>query len=87
VVLTAFAAEVTAGAGEREAFLAGVEMIEGFLLDGVDGECTGMAIGLGIEGAFAVYATAAASTAVGFDEALVGAEFATDDMVLQFLII
>ena len=87
MVLTAFAAEVTAGAGEREAFLVGVEMIEGFFLDGVDGECTGMAIGLGIEGAFAVYTTAAVSTAVGFDEALVRAEFATDDMVLQFLII
>ena len=87
VVLTVQAAEIAPRAGDGETGRARVEMIEGFLLDGVNGECTGMAIGLGIEGACAVYATATASTAVGFDEAMVGAEFATDDVFLQFRII
>ena len=66
MVLTVQTTEVTPCAGQRQTGGARVEMIERFLLDGVDGQRTGFAINLADEHAIVISTTTtAASLAVG----------------------
>ena len=70
VILTVFAAEVAACAGKGEARGARMEVIEWFLLDGIDSQRTGFAIDLAHEDA-TVITTAAADARLAIGDATV----------------
>jgi hypothetical protein len=53
-------------------------MEERFFLDGIEMESTGITVCQGIELPILVYAVAAVAAVLGFEQALVGAEFAKD---------
>jgi len=87
VVLTVQAAEVAACAGQRQAGGAWMEMVEGFLLDRVDGQSAGLAISLADEHAATIVAAAAkTSLAVGY-AAVVRTELTLDRRASQLLVI
>ena len=87
MVLTVEATEITTCAGEGETGGTRMEVVEGFLLDGVDGEGAGMGVDFAEEHA-GVVATAAAETglAVG-DVAVVGAQLTHDRSIVLLAII
>ena len=87
VVLTVHATEVTPRAGEGETGGAGMEMIEGFLLDGIDGQRTGLGIDLADEHTVVVATTTTTACLAIGDMAMVGTELALDSTVVQSLII
>ena len=86
VVLAVQTAEVAAGAGDGEALCAGVEMVEGLLLDGVDGQRTRLTIDIADESAVQIAtATADARLAVG-DTAVVRTEQTLNSAARRFVI-
>ena len=87
MVLTVQTTEVTPCAGQRQTGGARVEMIEGFLLDGIDGQRTGLGIDLADEHTVVVATTTTTACLAMGDMAMVGTELALDSTVVQSLII
>lgn len=87
MVLTVETTEVAARTGKGETHGARMEVIEGLLLDGVDGEGTGLSIDVADEyAALIASATTETALAVG-DVAMMRTELALDLAVLQTMII
>ena len=87
MVLTVQTTEVTPCAGQRQTGGAWVEMIERFLLDGVDGQRTGFAIDLADEHAFVITTTATAPSLSFGDATMMRTEQALYHAIVQLLII
>jgi hypothetical protein len=87
VILTVEATEVTACAGKRKALGAWMEMIERLLLDGVDGQRTGLSIDLAKENTTIIATTATASCLTISNMAVMRTERALHGPTLQLLII
>ena len=87
MVLTVEATEVTTRTGEGETRGAGMEMVEGLLLDGVDGKGTGTAVDLADEHTVLIPAAAAHTRLAVSNMAVVGAELTLDCPILQLAII
>ena len=87
VVLTVQTAEIATRTGEGETRGAGMEMVEGLLLDRVDGEGTGFGIDLADKHATLISAAAADASLAFGDVAMVRTELALDLPIIQTLII
>ena len=87
MVLTVQTTEVTPCAGQRQTGGARVEMIEGFLLDGVDGQRTGFVIDLADEHAIVITTTATAACPIVGDTTMMRTEQALHHAIVKPLII
>ena len=87
VILTVEATEVTACAGQRKALCAWMEMVEWLLLDGGDGQGTGLAINLTKKYTTIISSTETASCLTIDDMAMVRTELTLHCPTLQLLII
>jgi len=79
--------EITAFGAEGKYLLTGMEMVEGFLFNGIESDAGRFAVGLGVERAELICPdTAGAALSLG-DEALGRAEVAMDAIAGEFLVI
>ena len=83
VVLTVQAAEITSRAGHRQTRRAGMEVIERLLLNGVDGQRTGLAVDLAHEHPVVVTPTPAQARLPVGDAAVVRAEQALHPVLIH----
>jgi len=82
-VLAELAAEVAAGGGQRKGKGARQNMVEGFLLDGVDMHGTGISVDQGIVATVIVLPHAAGTTLAFFHLTMVRTEFTANAPVLE----
>ena len=87
MVLTVQTTEVTTRTGKGETGGARMEVVERFLLNGVDGQRTGFGIDLADEHTVVVATTATTARLAMGDMAMVGTEQALHSTVIQSLII
>ena len=87
MILTIQATEIAARTGKRKTRGSRMEVVERFLLNGVDGQCTGLTIDLADEYAIMIHATLAAPRLAIGNMTMMGTELALHHPVIQSLII